>query len=110
MEKILFIVPPHIRFKDFVDPPSNFKVVKKKDTNFGSLFTDMPLGILSLSAYLKKNTHIETKLVDFNIVLNKIGDFKYNSSELWATIIPSLANISSNSGVIALSVENMHKL
>ena len=88
MEKILFIVPPHIRFKDFVDPPSNFKVVKKKDTNFGSLFTDMPLGILSLSAYLKKHTHIETKLVDFNIVLNKIGDFKYNSfSEFFSSFL-----------------------
>ena len=104
MDKILFIVPPHVRFKDFVDPPSNFKVVKKKDANFGNLFTDMPLGILSLSAYLKKHACVETKLIDFNIVINKTEDFKYNSfSEFFSSFLSSAECKNFTPNIISIS-------
>jgi len=79
MDKILFIVPPHISFKQFINPSYNERVVKKKYGQFGSVLTEMPLGVPSLSAYVKKHTAAETKLVDFNIVLNKLESFEYSS-------------------------------
>lgn len=79
MEKILFIIPPHIKFNDFINPSYNAKIIKKKERNYGSIFTDMPLGVLSMSAYVKEHTMVETKLIDFNIVLNKLDEFEFNS-------------------------------
>lgn len=79
MDKILFIVPPHIRVDDFINPSYNAKIVQKNGRNYGSVLTDMPLGVLSMSAYLKKHVLAETKLVDFNIVLNKLVSFEFNS-------------------------------
>lgn len=77
MNNILFIIPPSIEFEDFVHPPENVKSIPKSDGNYGSVLTDMPLGILSLSAYVK---HIsQTKLIDFNIILNKLPNFPYTS-------------------------------
>lgn len=43
------------------------------------MFTDMPIGVLALSAYLKKHVALDTKLIDFNIVLNELERFKYRS-------------------------------
>lgn len=79
MDKVLFIVPPHITYEDFANPPSNATTIQKISGNYGSLLTDMPLGVLSLSAYLKKHAAVETKLIDFNIVLNKLEGFEFNS-------------------------------
>ncbi len=79
MDKILFIVPPNIKYEDFVNPPDNVKMVSKKSGNFGTVITDMPLGVLSLSAYVKKFTTTQTRLVDFNIVLNKLENFGFPS-------------------------------
>ena len=68
MEKILFIVPPNIKYEDFINPPSNVKVAQNKNgCKFGVVITDMPLGVLSLSAYVKNFSDARTKLVDFNI-------------------------------------------
>ena len=50
--KILFLLPPNIEFKDFVDPPTHVGTIQKGETQFGSVITDMPLGVISLSAYL----------------------------------------------------------
>jgi len=41
--------------------------------------TDMPVGIISLSAYIKKHVDVEVKLIDFNVELNKIKDFEDDS-------------------------------
>jgi radical SAM superfamily enzyme YgiQ (UPF0313 family) len=42
----------------------------------------MPIGVMSLSSYVKKHVkNIKTKLIDFNIVLNKMEDFEYKSFE-----------------------------
>jgi hypothetical protein len=38
----------------------------------------MPLGLLSLSAYIKQKAGIEIKLLNFNNVLNNLESFEYN--------------------------------
>jgi hypothetical protein len=55
--------------------------VHKKNGDFGSVLTDMPLGVLSMSSYLKKHTETEAILVDFNIVLNKLQEFEFDTFE-----------------------------
>ncbi len=79
MERVLFIVPPNVNYEDFINPPENVKSKLKKSGIFGSVITDMPLGVLSLSAYIKKNAITETKLIDFNIFLNKLESFEFHS-------------------------------
>lgn len=81
MAKILFIVPPHITFQNFVHPAANTRHVQKADGRYyGALITDMPIGILSLSAYVKKHQPATvTQLVDFNILLNERGDFPFEN-------------------------------
>jgi radical SAM superfamily enzyme YgiQ (UPF0313 family) len=39
----------------------------------------MPLGALSLSAYLKNIAAVETRLIDFNIILNRLERFEFHS-------------------------------
>ncbi len=79
MKNILFIVPPYVNYKIFTNPALNERLVIKKSRRYGSIVTDMPLGILSLSSYLKKYLKVNIKLIDFNIILNKIENFKYDS-------------------------------
>ncbi len=79
MEKILFIVPPPIRYEDFVKPDYNVGTIKKKNGNFASVLTEMPLGIMAMSSYIKKHIAVETKLIDYNILLNKLESFEFNS-------------------------------
>ncbi|MDP2923378.1 MAG: radical SAM protein [Candidatus Omnitrophota bacterium] len=104
MDKILFIVPPHINFNQFISPSYNERIVHKKYGHFGSVLTDMPLGVLSLSAYVRKHTTVETRLVDFNIVLNKLEGFEFRSfadffrdflsNPSWLNYAPSIIGIS----------------
>ena len=104
MDRILFIIPPHIKYNDFIMPSHNARVIKKKDGNYGSVLTDMPLGALAMSSYVKKYVAIETKLLDFNILLNKINSFSYSSftdffhdilsAEQWAGYAPDIICIS----------------
>ncbi|PIS47233.1 MAG: B12-binding domain-containing radical SAM protein [Elusimicrobia bacterium CG08_land_8_20_14_0_20_51_18] len=79
MSKILFIVPPAVSFDDFITPSDNVRVVKKGTGSYGNVYTDMPLGVLSLSAYVKKYAGAETRLVDFNVLLNKLSGFGFSS-------------------------------
>jgi radical SAM superfamily enzyme YgiQ (UPF0313 family) len=78
--KILFILPPNITFDDFVSPPKNISTITKNNgqKQFGSLITDIPLGIISLSAYLKKYFNVESKAIDFNVELNLETEFNDN--------------------------------
>lgn len=104
MDKILFIIPPYVNFNNFVNPAFNERRVAKKTGNYGSIVAEMPLGLLSLSAYLKKNASVKIKLIDFNIVINKMESFKYRSfSELfekffstkkWTGFAPNIIGIS----------------
>jgi len=81
MKNITLIIPPHLQFNSYANPSDNVKVVKKKDGKFyGNLITDMPLGPLAISSYLKKHIPgINTKLLDFNIELNALDAFSYQS-------------------------------
>lgn len=81
MAHILFIVPPNVSFDDFVHPPANVGTVRlgKSDRQFGSLITDIPLGIISLSAWLKKHLLLETMAVDFNVQLLREPDFEFSN-------------------------------
>lgn len=72
MDKVLFIVPPSVEFDDFANPPDNVRVAHKKDGGYGSVLTDMPLGVLALSAYIKKSIKTETKLIDFYALIKKL--------------------------------------
>jgi len=77
MKKILFIVPPSKNFDDFATPMSNARIKFKNGKAFGHVVADMPLGVLSLSAYLKKDLDVDVQLIDFNVILNKIEEFEY---------------------------------
>lgn len=70
----------HLSFDFFVNPPANARRFKKKDGRFyNSLATDLPLGPLSMSSYIKQYLDIEVKLIDFNVELNSSDSFSYNS-------------------------------
>lgn len=79
MERILFVVPPNITFNDFVDPPDNVGTARLQGStkSFGSVITDIPLGIISLSAYLKKHAKVETMAADFNVQLLREPEFGF---------------------------------
>ena len=78
--KLLFIVPMHITFGSFVKPSANSRVFKKKSgKSFNSLSTDLPIGPMSLSAYLKNHIDVDVKLIDFNAEMNALEDFTYGS-------------------------------
>ena len=77
--KILFLLPPNIEFDDFVSPPANISTIEKNGLQFGSVITDIPLGVISLSAYLKDYLSIDSKCIDFNVELNRASSFEYGS-------------------------------
>ena len=114
MERVLFIVPPSIDFDKFKHPPSNVRTVLKRDGAYGSVLTDMPLGVLALSAYVKKHSDAEVQLIDFNVVLNQLDTFAYASfedffkeylgSSQWRTFGPTIIGIST---LFATSYRNM---
>jgi anaerobic magnesium-protoporphyrin IX monomethyl ester cyclase len=80
MKKMLFIVPMHITFESFLNPAHNSRTFPKADgKTYNSLSTDLPLGPLSMSAYLKKHLEIEVHLVDFNAEINALEAFPYRS-------------------------------
>jgi len=79
LDNVLFIVPPNISFGSFVHPAANERVVSKLSGNYGSIVNEIPIGILSLSSYIKEKAHAQTKLIDFNIVINKQNSFTWES-------------------------------
>lgn len=81
--KLLFLVPPNITYEDFVSPPSNISTISKNNgqVKFGSVLTDIPLGVISLSAYLKKWVDIDVKVIDFNVLLNQVDDWSWPDFE-----------------------------
>lgn len=80
MTKILFIVPPNLSYDKYVNPPENTRQVPKKDGRlYGNLATDMPIGLISMSAYLKaycEPGELDIRLIDFNIELNALDRFE----------------------------------
>tara|TARA_B100000686_G_C16803326_1_gene987845 strand:+ start:1242 stop:2969 length:1728 start_codon:yes stop_codon:yes gene_type:complete len=79
---VLFVVPMHITFESFIKPDSNSRTfTNKSGQRVNSLSTDLPLGPLSISAYLKKHMDINVKLIDFNAEVSSLEAFDYNSFE-----------------------------
>lgn len=76
-KKILFLVPVHISYESYIAPPKNARSVIKNGRILNSLATDLPLGLLSISAYLKKHVDIDVRLVDFNVEVSALDAFDY---------------------------------
>ena len=76
---ILFVVPMHITFESFITPGPNSRQFTKSGRKFNSLSTDLPIGVMSLSAYLKKHIDVHCKLIDFNAEINSMSDFDYSN-------------------------------
>ena len=61
MKKLLLLVPPYIAFDSFKSP-----LFTERNN---SINTDMPLGGISISAYVKKYSKADVKIIDFNPLL-----------------------------------------
>jgi len=70
----------HITMESFLNPGNNMRSYEKADgKRYNSLSTDLPLGPLSMSAYLKQFIDIDVKLIDFNVELNHVEHFNYDN-------------------------------
>ena len=78
-DKILFIVPPYVNYGSYTSPEFNERTVVKGKKILGSVVADMPIGLLSISSYLKEHCDIEIELIDFNVILNRLETFEYDS-------------------------------
>ncbi|MES9845368.1 MAG: radical SAM protein [Candidatus Sedimenticola sp. PURPLELP] len=97
MEKILFIVPPHIGYHSFMNPA----VGEHKDT----ISKYLPQGILSISAYLKKHSNVDVRLLDFNTFLSRGDQFEYDSyAELYNEVLNKQEFIDFSPDYIGLSI------
>lgn len=73
--KCLLIIPPNITFEAFVNPSANSKYwMHKNGRKYGVLITDVPLGVLTISAWLKDRCNAEVQVVDFNTEIHKTWD------------------------------------
>ena len=80
MKKILFIVPMHISFESYLNPAHNSRTYKKKDGKYyNDLRTDMPLGAIAMSAYIKRFEDVDVRLIDFNGEINVLDEFPYDT-------------------------------
>ena len=107
VRRILFLVPPNITFQEFLHPPSNVKHVQQADGRvLGSVITDIPLGVISLSAYLKKHAEVETRLIDFNVYLNREKNFRADSfQECFSQVLRERDVQAFNPEIVALSAQ-----
>ena len=75
IHNVLLVVPPNITFDDFRNPRSNTKSwTHKSGAELGVAITDVPLGAMSLSSFLKENWSCNVNLIDFNVLLNSSWD------------------------------------
>lgn len=104
MDRIIFIVLPNINYEGYVNPAFNERAVVKEGANYGGVFTEMPLGLLSLSSYLKKHVKVEVKILDFNVVLNKICGFHFKSFfELFKEVLSGDEYVNFKPSIIGIS-------
>lgn len=103
-ERILFIIPPYVGYDSFVRPAFNDGVMTKQSGKYRNIVADIPIGLLSLSAYLKKYSSTEVRVIDFNIVLHKMEIFNYGSftrlfrdvlsEKQWTDYAPTIVGVS----------------
>ena len=80
MKKLLFIVPMHITWESFTKPGYYNVGIKKSDgKSYNPPRTDLPLGPLSMSAYIKKFIDIDIKLIDFNAEVNFLNEIRFEN-------------------------------
>lgn len=60
----MFVVPPSVSKKNFFP--------KKQGTFSSKLKKEVPLGILYLASYIQKYANVETKILDFNVILDDL--------------------------------------
>lgn len=78
--KLLFVVPMHIVWSSFIDPDYyNVGIKKKNGKAYNPPRTDLPLGPLSMSAYLKKFMDVDVRLIDFNAEVNALEDIPFSN-------------------------------
>lgn len=104
MDRLLLIIPPYVGYDNFVRPGFNEGTVQKRDGVYRNITADIPMGMLSLSAYLKAHVEVEVRLIDFNIVLAKLDRFGYASfmdlyrevlgTDEWVAFAPTVVGIS----------------
>ena len=82
MKKLLFVVPMHISWDSFTKPEFyNVQLAKADGKVYNIPRTDLPLGPLSISAYLKKFLPLDVKLIDFNAEVNALDAVPFDSFE-----------------------------
>ena len=92
----------HIAFESFLNPAHNSRNFKKKDGKvYNSLSTDLPLGAMSISAYLKKHIDIDVQLIDFNAEINALDAFPFEN--FYDCCISYLENITTKPDFIGIS-------
>ncbi|UTH72228.1 B12-binding domain-containing radical SAM protein [Chromobacterium sp. IIBBL 290-4] len=73
--KCLLIIPPNITFDAFVNPSANSKYwTHRNGRKYGVLITDVPLGVLTISAWLKSKCDADVRVIDFNTEIHKTWD------------------------------------
>jgi radical SAM superfamily enzyme YgiQ (UPF0313 family) len=79
-KSLLFVVPMHITWASFIEPNYYNVGIKKQDGfSYNPPRTDLPLGPLSMSAYLKKFIDIDVKLIDFNAEVNALESIPFSN-------------------------------
>lgn len=82
MKKLLLVVPMHISWDSFTKPEYyNVQLTKADGKAYNIPRTDLPLGPLSISAYLKKFVDVEVKLIDFNAEVNALDAVPFENFE-----------------------------
>jgi hypothetical protein len=72
---VLLIIPPNITFEAFISPTKNSKSWRHSNgKDYGVLITDVPLGILTISAFLKKEFNCNVRVIDYNTEIHKSWD------------------------------------
>lgn len=74
MKKVLFIIPPNKSYETYTAPSFNESHYEKRNSKGEKIYvtdlvTDMPLGVLSISSYIKKMcADVIVELIDFNVI------------------------------------------
>jgi radical SAM superfamily enzyme YgiQ (UPF0313 family) len=70
--KVLIIVPPNITYEAFLNPTRNTKTwMHSSGLELGVIITDVPLGAITISAWLKEKCQADVTVLDFNVLLHK---------------------------------------
>ena len=115
----LLIVPPNITYEAFINPTKNSKTWRHKNSkNYGVLITDVPLGVLTISALLKTKFKTNVKVIDFNTIIHETWNHEFEDSfEKWfEETLENLKNTGFNPEIIGFSslfvtgYQNLHIL